>query len=313
MKLTRNRKTAYIYLLLNAIIWGAGLPIVKQAFNEGLDPYRFLLYRYFFASLIAIPILTYYLPKTKYKLQTLRKIVGLELYGLTLSLTLLYTGLLQTTSIEAGLISTATPILITLGGIYFFHEKEEKNESTGMIIAFTGTLLLTLLPVILNQKSIEFSLTGNLIILGQSIVSATYFIFVKAFYKGLPPFFVTAVSFYVGLFSFFLITWLDAGNLHSLIEFIRSDAANPYYIFTSFYMAFFGSIIALSLLIKGQDMIEISESSLFTYLQPLFALPIAVLWLGEKIHTLQIIALVLIATGVMIASRRVRKPLTESS
>ncbi|MBD3280853.1 EamA family transporter [Candidatus Dojkabacteria bacterium] len=308
MELSTQRKTAYFYLLINAFIWGAGLPIVKYAFNEGFEPFRFLLYRFFFASILAVPILVYYWPKIETKFRKIRGIIALELFGLTLSLSILYFGLSKTSSIEAGLISTTTPVFITLGGIWFLHEKEEKNEYRGLLLAFIGTILLTLLPIfVLNDAKFEFSLEGNLIIFGQSLISAAYFVLVRVYYKGIPHFFATAVSFYVGFISFLIINLIDVGSASMLLEHVKTDLSHPSYIFSSFYMAAFGSILALSLLIKGQSLIEISESSLFTYLQPLIAIPISIVWLGEKVLPIQFIALAMIVIGVYTASRRVKK------
>ncbi|MBN1331846.1 DMT family transporter [Candidatus Dojkabacteria bacterium] len=305
MKLSSQRKTAYLYLIINAILWGASPPIVKFAFNEGLDAFRFLFYRYLFAAILAIPILIYYWPKINRKITKIRKIILLEILGITVSLSLLYYGLSKTSSIEASLISTTTPILVTMGGIWFFREREEKHELTGMFLAVIGTILLVVIPVFVESETkFAFSLEGNLLVLGQCITTAAYLIIAKNLYKKLPHFFVTSVSFYVGLISFFLISWIDAGSLSSLFEFMSTDFSHPSYLFASIYMAFFGSIIAVSLLIKGQTLIEISESSLFTYLQPLIAIPISILWLGERVIPFQFIALAMVATGVFIASRR---------
>lgn len=69
-------------------------------------------------------------------------------------------------------------------------------------------------------------------------------------------------------------------------------------------MAVFGSIVGLTAYIQGQDGIESSEASLFWYLQPLIAIPLAFIVLGEKALPLQWLGLGLVLIGVAIAERR---------
>ncbi|MBP9700700.1 EamA family transporter, partial [Candidatus Woesebacteria bacterium] len=70
------------------------------------------------------------------------------------------------------------------------------------------------------------------------------------------------------------------------------------------FAAVFGSIIGLTAYIKGQAGIEASEAGLFTYLQPVISIPLAVILLGEKIGGFEIAAMLLILSGVWIAERK---------
>jgi len=70
------------------------------------------------------------------------------------------------------------------------------------------------------------------------------------------------------------------------------------------YMGIFGSILGLTLYLIGQDKIEASEASLFTYLQPIFSVPTAILLLSESVSILNIVAIIIIITGVYLAEKR---------
>lgn len=168
MKLS-NRTKAYILLIVNTVIWGASLPIVKNSY-EYTDPFRFLFYRYAVASFLSIPVLIYFTKRRGKYLSTI-KIILIELVGVTLGLSLLYYGLSKTSSIEASLIATTSPLFTILGGIFFLKEKEERREAIGLIFAFTGTLLLTLVPLF-NKVGVntEISLFGSVLILLNNIV-----------------------------------------------------------------------------------------------------------------------------------------------
>ena len=72
-------------------------------------------------------------------------------------------------------------------------------------------------------------------------------------------------------------------------------------------MALFGSIIALTFYIKGQDLIEASEASLFIYLTGVFAIPVSFLLLKESVTWPQILAMVIIFLGVFLGESRPRR------
>lgn len=315
-KVTNQRLTSYFFLAINTITWGLALVIVKPGL-EFTTPFRYLLYRYLLAAVFSVPILVYYWPKVKKKLNATKKIIFVEFFGTALALGLLYIGLSKTTAIEASFITTTTPIFVVLAGIIYLKEKVEKHEWLGLSIAFFGTLLLTLFPVILNGMTpTGLSLEGNIFIILQNIATAIAMVLAKKHYKKLPKLFVTSISFYFGIVVFGLLSLGEL--LHSgvtsasevvpqLISVMYIDFTHQSVWIAALYMAIFGSIIGLTAYIKGQDGIEASEASLFWYLQPLVFVPAGLVFLHETIHPIQIVAMIIIFSGVYIAERRTKK------
>ena len=72
-------------------------------------------------------------------------------------------------------------------------------------------------------------------------------------------------------------------------------------------MALLSGSLAYTLSHAGQKTIEIGEAAVFSYLYPLFAAPLAVLWLGEKITPSFIFGGLVITVGVVIAEYKKRK------
>lgn len=303
-----KRAIAYIFLLINVITWGAALPIVKLGLGP-TTPFRFLTYRYVLAVFLTLPILAYYWSRLKHKSHLIGTIIGLELLGTTAGLSLLYVGLDKTTSLEASLIATTTPIFITLGGIWFLKEKEERHEWIGLALAFVGTLLMTFLPGVLRgDPFFGGSFFGNFLVFGNNVITAVYFILAKNHLRKIPKLFATTISFYVGLVTFGILSIIEMhGDLFALYRIIRIDLTYPSVWFISLYMATFGSIIGLTAYIKGQDEIEASEASLFGYLQPLVYIPLSYLLFKEGVSPLQIASLGLVLAGIIIAEKRFRK------
>ena len=67
------------------------------------------------------------------------------------------------------------------------------------------------------------------------------------------------------------------------------------------YMALISGSLAYYLYVKAQRSIEVSEAILFNYLQPVFSIPLALFWLGEKITPAFLLGALIIALGVIIA------------
>lgn len=306
--LLSKRLISYFFLSINTITWGLALIIVKPSLTD-TTPFRFLLYRFILAAVCSLPILAYYWPKVKQKMQSFKKILLVEFFGTTLALGLLYLGLARTSAIEASFLTTTTPIFVVLAGVFYLREKEEKKEMAGLLLAFLGTLLLTLIPVILNGSAIqELSLKGNLLIILQNIATAIGMILAKKHYNKLPKLFVTGIGFYVGIVSFLFLSLLELNfSVPSLWSAITTDLQQRSVLIASGYMAIFGSIIGLTAYIKGQDGIEASEASLFWYLQPLVFIPAGYFLLNENIHPLQLVSMLLILAGVFIAEAKKKR------
>lgn len=212
-------------------------------------------------------------------------------------------GLNFSTALETSLLTTTQPIFMTIGGIWLLQEKEERHEWIGTLIAFAGTLLLVLGPSLFGQAA-TFSVFGNLLVLGSIVVNMFYFPLAKKAYRKLPKLLVATLSFYLGLVAFGLLSVFEAGSIQHLWQAISLDMQSNQVWLAALYMGIVGSIVGLTAYIKGQDGIEASEASLFYYLQPLVAIPLAFLVLGDAISPLQILALAIIFVGVYLAEKR---------
>lgn len=301
-----KRKRAYLLLLINTIVWGAFLPIVKWGFNESdITPFRFLLYRLALAAVLSIPLIRHYWPKLKKKGQAVWRISALELLGTTLALAFLYAGLNRGSALETNLIASALPVFIVVGGVLFLGEKLHRQEKLGLLLAFSGAMILISEPLWQGQNQQAGSLLANFFIIIYNLLTAAYLLLAKKYYKRLPKFFVVGVSFVVGALSFALLSLWEMNFDHlALLRVIAQDLSDPRIVIVVLYAAVFGSLIGLTTYIKGQDGIEASEASLFNYLQPAVYIPLGVLLLGESLWWWQLAALGVIIYGVYLASKR---------
>ncbi|MBU2052264.1 DMT family transporter [Patescibacteria group bacterium] len=294
-----SRVKAYLALTTMAIIWGVALPLVKPSLSF-VTPHQFLYLRYLIAAPLMLPVLISYAFKLKLSLKTYVKIIALEILGTPIALPILYQGLKLTSALEASLLGAAGPLFTVIGGIIFLKESEEKREWRGLVISFFGTLILVLEPLITGRNhSVGFSLLGNLLILLHNLINTAYLLLAKKIYRQLPKLFVTSIS--------YPVAWTCLGGF--LIFTGQSTAINllntPAVALAAGYMAIFGSIIAFALLLYGQNLIEVSEASLFSYLQGIVAIPAAWILLNEVPTWPMGLAIILIAAGVIMAEKRV--------
>ena len=303
--MTKNRKLAYVALILTAIIWGAALPIVKPAL-EYMSAYHYLFIRYLMAAILSLPVLVVCFWKYKPTLKDLATIGWMEFVVLGFGHYLLYEGLSRTSALEASILATTSPIIVTLGGIIFLKEKEERHEWWGLALALIGTLIIILEPIFREGNSLKFSsLIGNMMVMGYNLIWAFFILKAKSVYKKIPKLLVGFVSPWIGLSFYWLLLAFKNPILMQSGQ-VLDAMAIPSVLTAVMYMGTLGSVVAIPLVMYGNNQIEASEAALFSYLQPLVYIPLSIFWLKEAFSPILWLALPLIAVGVYMAERRPR-------
>jgi drug/metabolite transporter (DMT)-like permease len=293
---TTSRKLAYLALTINAIIWGSAFAIVKPVFDH-ISPLQYLYFRFLTAGVLSLPIFLYYYYKIHLKISYILKVLLIELLGTALPLYILYEGLSRTSALEASLIGATGPIFVILGGIWFLRERESRREWQGLVISLTGSLLLIFEPIWNGHGLVGSSLLGNLAILGYNFLFMIYALIAKKFYKKHPPLYLGS------------LTYLFTALIYGLILFSQNSLpsyellAISHVLIPILYMAIPGGILAFALYLYAQSKIEVSEANLFTYLNGVVAIPATYFLLGEKPSFLTLLAILIIAYGVIRAEK----------
>jgi drug/metabolite transporter (DMT)-like permease len=85
------------------------------------------------------------------------------------------------------------------------------------------------------------------------------------------------------------------------------DLSHPSVWIAVLYMSIFITMIATTAYLKGQECIEASEASLFSYLSPLIFFPVSIFLLHEHFNPLQMVGLFVVLVGVVVAEVRIRR------
>jgi len=287
--MTKKRILAYTLLLLTAMLWGFAAPIVKYTLAF-IDPIGFLFYRFLLVSLLfSIPFLITFKKKPVSPIQ-LTKLGLVGVLGGPITLLLIFFGAEKTTAIDASLIVAMAPILIVLAGSIFLKEKVTRWENLGLLVALAGTAVTIIQPLIEGAAfaRVQFS---PLVLTALTFFSGFLILTPIFFYQKLTPFFEELQPPYM----------MESGAIFTIFD------IHPKAIFGILYMSIFSSIIAYTTYNWGLSLIEASEATLFTYLQPIFAAPLAYFWLKETITAPFLIGASLIALGVFLTEYRGKK------
>lgn len=300
-----RRTTAYAYLLLVSLIWGAASPVVKNTL-QWFNPWLFLTYRFALSTLIALPCLFFTKAKLPKKTSDQWLILLTGFISAPLSLFLFFEALNKTTALSGSLITASGPLFLVLGGVIFFHDRITKNEKLGISVAILGTLLTVIGPLILNGHSDTLGkLEGNglmLLAVATDIIAAL--MSKEAMKKGISPTLVAQIQFVLGFVIFLPILFLRQPPEVAWATIMAAPLAAHAGVL---YMAVLSGTVAYTIRNIAVKTIEVSESALYQYLQPVWAAVLAVLWLGETITPSYYIGGAVITIGVIIAEQKRRR------
>lgn len=297
-----RRTTAYLYLLLVSIIWGAASPVVKHTLTW-FSPWIFLTYRFAISTIIALPYFRLNNIKFPQKTADVQLAMLISILSGPVTLGLFFLALTKTTALTGSLLTAGGPLLMILAGSYFFRDRITKREKSGIIVTVIGTVFVLFSPFILNgQNHSAGRFEGNMLMISATIADiAAALLSKKAMQRGINASFLAQFQFIIGLALYVPLIFV----LYPIPYIVLSVTAAPAQAHLGvLYMAVLSGTIAYSLRNIGLKKIEVSESALFAYLQPLWAAILAVLWLKETMTPAYVIGGIIIASGVYIAEHK---------
>jgi drug/metabolite transporter (DMT)-like permease len=300
--MSSHRIKAYLTLLVVAVLWGVATPVIKFTLG-GIDPLSFLTYRFGISTVLGISLLVFTKAAFNKIKDNFPEVFLYSILSTSIALGLLFLGLNRTTVLDTILITAISPLVTALFGVLFLKEHITNQEKLGISLAFVGTLITILEPLFDSGFAIE-GLAGNFLVFGYLISNGFSSVLSKKLVrKDVRPLDLSNISCIIGFITLLPLVLLTTkiSNLAGTVN----TLALPYQAGV-FYMAIFSGTAAYALWIKGQKTIEISEAGVFSYLIPVFAAPLAVFWLGEKITIPFIIGALVIGLGVFIAEYKRR-------
>lgn len=286
-----------LLLVLATILWGGNF-VIGRAVSDDIPPMTLAFLRWAIALIVFYPLVAKKVktdwPKLK---ENYRAVILMAITGVAAFNTLVYIGVHYTTSINASLMNSTTPIMIYILSFIFLKERLNWQQILGTAISMIGVVFILTAGSVEQLLAMHFN-KGDLIVLVAILCWAIYSIVVKRNAGKLPgdtTFFATIVLGFILLAPF-------AGY-----ELIITNTSINWSISTFLailYVGTFASIIAFLSWNKGVVAIGANRASIFLNFIPLFATIFAIIFLDETPVITQIIGGIAIIIGVLIANKK---------
>lgn len=289
------KKISYpvLALIIANIIWGATSPIIKFAL-ENIPPFSLAFIRFLIASLLLYPFVH---KQAQYSQLKNKWLWIFALTGITFNITFFFLGLQRTTSIVAPIIASSGPIMVLIGAAVFLKEKIKLRAIIGMAISLFGVLWIVFMPIF--NQGFDGDVLGNILFILATLGAVISTVVGRKFLTPENAFAMTFWSCVIGALSFLpLMLWeyrinpLWISNLD-----IRGWTG-------IIYGAIFSSAIAYSISDWALAKLPAFRVSIFTYIDPVAAILVAMPLLGEQITGPFVIGSILVFGGIYIAENR---------
>ena len=280
------------------ILYGLNYTFAKAVMNDNFVPPFALTVLRVGGAVILFWILSLFIPKEKVERKDYFKFFVAAIFGVSTNMLFFLKGIELTTPIHAAAIMTIIPVIILILSSIFLKEKITNLKISGVALAFSGALVLTLFGN--SDRSGDHVILGNTYIFLNAIFYSVYIILIKKLTTKYHP--LTFIK-WLFLFGFFMV--LPFG--YSELQDVQWHSFTPYVSYALLFIvigATFGTYLLNPIALNK---LKASTVGVFIYLQPVIAGLFAVLMGADSIDTLKIIAMILIFSGVYLVSLKSKK------
>ena len=285
-------RIAILFLILANIIWGASFPIYKWALDD-IPSLTFVFLRFYIGALIMLPFVY---KDLKIKREDWWDLFLLSFIGITVSISLLILGLKLSSSINAPIILSAGPIVLIIGSFFYLKEKLKRKVVAGTLVSLIGVLVIVLLPVF--KQGLDGSLLGNIFLVGAAIGSVIHALLLKKILTKYKALTIAFWSFLIGSLPLLPFYFIELNQTHWTAD------INMKVIIGILFGSVLATSIAHSLYAYGIKFIKASEVGIFTYVDPIATIVIALPLLHEEITPLYLIGSLFVFLGIFVAEGR---------
>jgi drug/metabolite transporter (DMT)-like permease len=295
----REPSHTHLYWLLTLMIvfWSLNYAIGKIALRE----FPALLLAAVRAGLAAVVILPIYFLRGRQKpfRWTTREVLLLLLlgiFGVALNQLFFVLGLSRTSVAHAAILIGLTPIQVLLLAAFAGQEKLTWRKVTGLAIALGGVAVIQ----IARDSTTAPSLLGDVCIVLSGLAFAIYSVVGKNVTARHDTVTMNTFAYVGGAVALFpIVLWKAVWSTRSF-DYTRVSAGAWLAVA---YMAVFASVVGYLIYNYALSRIPASRVSSFSYLQPLFAMMIAIPTLGEHLTAPLLFGGMMVLSGVYVTER----------
>jgi len=293
----KNNKSllfGYLFALGATAIWSGNF-IIARDLNESIPPISLAFWRWVVAVLVLTPF-AYKKLITEWKILKKNSLYLsiVSFLGVTVFNTLIYVAGHTTTAINLSLISITFPVFIVILSRVFYKETITIYKTIGILLVLFGVVLLITKGELSKLLNLSFAI-GDTWMLLAAIIFALYSILLRKKPTELSVSGFQLSTFILGLvflFPFFIWQTLSSPP----IQFESKT------IFSILYVGIFASLTAYILWNKAIVNIGATNAGIIYYTLPIFSGFLAYLFLDETIGINHLYSLLLILSGILIAT-----------
>ena len=279
--------------ILGAVfLWGSSFSAMRILLRD-LSPFAVIFCRVFIAFIFIIPISGKMFPRS-YRKGDWKILLPMVLFQPCLYFLFESRALTLTTSSQAGIISACLPLMVAVAAYFFLAESMNPKIIVGLVLSILGVVMLTLFQS--RQAFAPHPIVGNMLEMGAMASACGNMILVKKLSSRYNTWSLTGMQ-------------ICAGTLFFLPGIKSILAADPsiwtFEVFLLlFYLGVCVSFLSFGLYNWGISKIEASRASIFINLIPVTAVLLGWLVLGETLNPKQMVAAVIVISGVFISNQK---------
>ena len=210
-------------------------------------------------------------------------------------------GVSMTTAVAAGVVMSSIPAVVAVLSWLFLRERIGWRSAAGIACAALGIGLFSLQKPDVAVADGGRALLGNLLVFAAVVCEASYVVIGKRLTEGLGPKRISAI---INLWGFALVTPF---GLWAAWSFDFGTVSLPIWALLVFY-ALAASVWTVWLWMTGLKTVPASQAGVFTVMLPVSAAAIGVLFMGETLTPLQVVAFGIALIGLVLATLPGRGP-----
>ncbi|MEJ2119562.1 MAG: DMT family transporter [Alphaproteobacteria bacterium] len=284
----------YAALTLTALIW-SGNWVAGRWLQGAITPVALTFWRLLLAAAILLPFAI--LPLWRDRLALRRewpKLIVFSVIGLASFNVMVYFGLGSTTAINGSLVNSASPIFVIVISWFGLGERSTWRQYVGVVVSLLGVSAILSRGDPERLLALQFGL-GDLVILGAVFLWALYSTLLRHWPSALKPISFVAMTIVISVVALvpaYAVEYSVVGGFTLTWNVVFGIA----------YMAILASITGYMLWNFGARAVGAGKASLFLHLIPAFAAGQAMLLLGETLRLFHLAGIVLILSGIYIAT-----------
>ena len=294
----KSRALALLAAFAATAIYGMNHTIAKVVMPHYIGPFGFIMLRVVGACIL-FWLISFFIPKETIERKDFLRIAFTALFGMCINMLMFFKGLQLSTPINSGVIVTLTPIIILILSAFFLKEKLTQFKFLGIVLGFTGALLLILYGnsnKVINAPDISL---GNTMLLINAVSFGAYLVMVKPLTKKYSTVTLMKWMFLLGViytFPFTITEFIEVSWETLPFEAIWRIG---FVVVGTTFLTYMFNVYALKTL-------PATTIGAFTYLQPIITIVYAVITGNDILDGVKILACLLVFLGVYLVSKKVK-------